>query len=55
MYMFTKLFSNVTTSFFLLLMGNLFIGIILSVLVFLLNFFQYIPAVGMGYLVTRVS
>jgi len=55
MYMFVRLFKNTTTAFFTLLMLNLFIGIALSLIVFLLNFYQYKPEVSEAYKLFQVD
>lgn len=55
MYMTVKGFGNTTTSFFILLMLNLFIGITLSTVVFLMNFFQIKDGVTDAYLLTKVT
>lgn len=54
MYMTLKLFSNTTIAFFTLLMVNLFIGIVLSTVIYILHYFQYQPGVQDGYSVMKV-
>lgn len=54
MYMTVKSFGNTLTAFFTLLMVNLFLGIVLTTIVYVMSLFSYYPQIENAYLVLKV-